>query len=148
MSKKHNNSKSNNGFTLIEVLIAISLVAVSMLAILNAFIYQGKVNNSINDRNVAIVLAEEKVEEFFKFPYTDMPLSSGSSATDYIYYNLNRTPVYSSTAPTAAGNRNVFRRVVTVTEDIYTTRIDVVVNYGYNGAGFDFSVDLSTLKGG
>ncbi len=142
MSKIQKKSKLKDGFTIIEVLIAISLVAFSLVAILSAFIYQGKVNNSINNKNVAIVLAEEKLEEFFKFPYTDMP----GNETDYIVYELNRNPMITDAEGAKRGNS--FERIVTVVEGIYTSRIRVQVNYGYSSGGYDFSVVLETVKGG
>ncbi len=140
----------NKGFTLIEVLIAISLVAFSLIAILSAFIVQGQQNNSINERNVAIVLAEEKLEEYFKFPYTDMP--NPTTQVDYIYYHLNRDPVNVDTlAETGAlgGRENIFERTVTTNMGIDLSTIDVVVRYGYQvkSNNFLFSVNFSTSKG-
>lgn len=145
MLKKQKKS-DNSGFTLIEVLIAISLVAFSMIAILGIFIYQGKQNNSVNDRNIAVMLAEERIEEYFKFPRTDMP----DGVTDYIVYDLNRDPVYMSSRTNAVKNGIVFERVVTITPEDETTLIQVEVGFGYNlkTDKFDFGVSLQTRKGG
>ncbi len=140
MSKKLN--KSNEGFTLIEVLIAISLVAFSLIAILNGFIYQGKTNNSINNRNIAVLLAEEKIEEYFKHSYDNMP----ADQTDYISYQLNREP--KPTNAEGAKNINAFERVATTVRGFNTTSIKVQVNYNYNGKGYDFNIILETIKGG
>lgn len=140
MLKKQN--KSNGGFTLIEVLIAISLVAFSLIAILSSFIYQGKMNNSVNNRNIAVLLAEEKMEEYFKHSYDNMP----SNKTDYITYNLNREPM--STDEDGAKNGNAFQRIATTVQGLHTTSIKVQVYYNYNGKGYDFNIILETIKGG
>jgi len=147
MSKKSKMYKYKEGFTIIEVLIAISLVAFSLIAILNAFIFQNKQNNVINDRNIAVMLAEEKIEDYFKYPYDNMP----SGTTDYVVYKLNRDPMdpITSRATAVSGSGIIFERIVSITQDFSTSLINVRVNYGYDRANdkFKFSVNLSTRKG-
>lgn len=145
MLKKQKTFNSNEGFTLVEVLIAISLVAFSLVALLSAFIQQGITNDSVNDMNVAIILAEEKIEEYFKYPYDNMP----DGGTDYIVYDLNRTPIYTQNRSDAV-KQNPFQRTVTITNELNMTLINVKVDYGYDQKNdrFLFSVNLSTRKGG
>lgn len=141
---KSKNNKNSKGFTIIEVLVAISLVAFTLVAILSAFIYQNRQNNSTNDRNIAIMLAEERIEEYFKYPYDNMP----DSATDYIVNNdLNNSIASRSTAVSSLGK--IFERIVTKTVGTNTASINVRVNYGYDKANnvFNFNVELSTRKG-
>jgi len=143
---KINKSVKNNGFTLLEVLFTLILFAVAMLGILNVFVYKGKMDSSVHDMNIAVMLAEQKIEEYFKFPYNEMP----PGATDYIVYRLSRDPISVVDKAEADKTDGAFERVVIVSEGINTTTINVRVNYGgFNpGTGkYRFTVELETQKG-
>jgi Tfp pilus assembly protein PilV len=145
MLKKYKKyKKRNEGFTLVEVLFAVSLVAFSLIAILNMFIYQARQNTSVNDRNIAIVLAEERMERLFKFPANDMP--NYGTTTEYVVYKENRqrdNTVYTS-ASQAVSAGNAFKITERVTKGMFTSNLLVRVNFGKN---FFFHVELETEKG-
>jgi len=145
MLKKYKKYKRRaEGFTLIEVLFAVSLVAFSLIAILNIFIYQARQNTSVNDRNIAILLAEERMEQLFKFPADNMP--NYGTKTEYIVYKENRkrdSTIYTD-ATQAVNAGNAFKITERVTRGVFTSNLFVQVNFGKD---FFFHVDLETEKG-
>ena len=134
--------KTNKGFTLIEALVATGLVAFVIVSVLNAFIHQMHSNKNISQKNVAIILAEDKLEEYLKFPSTDMP----ADAIDFVYYSGNRTPIRSDSDPS---QNNQFRRSATVVSVGNLSRLEVLVEYGYIKVDdhYPFRVVLSTQRG-
>jgi len=134
--------KNEKGFSLIEALVAMGIVAFVVVSVLNAFIHQMHANKNTNHKNLAIVLAEDKMEEYLKFPSTATP----ANAVDYIYYSGNRTPIRSDADP----SQNLqFRRTVAVIPVGNLNVLSVTVEYGYIKVDdhYPFRVVLSTQRG-
>ncbi|WP_341503074.1 prepilin-type N-terminal cleavage/methylation domain-containing protein [Gallaecimonas sp. GXIMD4217] len=116
-----NSEKGQRGFGLIEVLVAIVVVGigvVGLMALQKAFL---RSSDSSIAQNIAMQLAEEKLEEFRRFDaavggtsnYSDVVTGSDSvtfdglaysrswTVSDY-YYDEDGTPTWSSTAPSGA----------------------------------------------
>jgi prepilin-type N-terminal cleavage/methylation domain-containing protein len=73
---------AQRGMTLIEVLVALSILALAVLALAPLFTYSIRVNASSNQLTNANTLAREKLEELSGYPRNDPRLSvaSGSNA--------------------------------------------------------------------
>lgn len=69
------------GFSLIEALIAISVLAVGIVALLEAFPLGAHLQNSAQMTNVGVQLAQAKMEELNSLSYGD--LSIGTITEDY-----------------------------------------------------------------
>ncbi len=63
-------SQKDEGFTLIEVLIAISILAVGLLAVATMQIMSIKVNSTAGQITDRITLAQDKLEELMALPYS------------------------------------------------------------------------------
>ncbi len=63
-------SQKDEGFTLIEVLIAISILAVGLLAVATMQITSIKVNSAAGQITDRITLAQDKLEELMALPYS------------------------------------------------------------------------------
>lgn len=76
--------RSQRGLTLIEVLVALSILSIAMLALIPLFGMSVKTNASSSQLATANTLAREKLEELIGYPSTDPRLSipSGSSTAD------------------------------------------------------------------
>ena len=127
-------SKKDEGFTLIEVLIAISIFAVGLLAVASMQLSAIKVNSTAGQITTRITWAQDKLEELMALPYSDPwieDLGDPPSGTDTAgnahqattpdgYYTIswtvtNNTPVSSTKLIT-----------VTVTGRGKTTRVSYV----------------------
>ena len=64
-------SKKDEGFTLIEVLIAISIFAVGLLAVATMQLSAIRVNSTAGQITTRITWAQDKLEELMALPYSD-----------------------------------------------------------------------------
>ena len=65
------NSKKDEGFTLIEVLIAISIFAVGLLAVAAMQVSAIKVNSTAGQITTRITWAQDRIEKLIALPYND-----------------------------------------------------------------------------
>lgn len=63
-------SKNNNGFTIIELLVAVTILAIGLLALAGLQVTSIKGNNHANTISQATALAQEQVELIRNMPYT------------------------------------------------------------------------------
>jgi type IV pilus modification protein PilV len=70
--------KKNEGFTLIEVLMAVSILSIGLLAVASLQISAIKVNSSASDITKRSTWAQDKLEELIALPYSDSKLAIGS----------------------------------------------------------------------
>lgn len=135
--------KRNNGFTLVEALLAMVIVLFVVVTILSGFTQQMVTNRYAGAKNIAINLAESRMEEYLKFPASQMP----PGGTDYVVEQNKRL-----SAPTAVdpGMDNQYRRTTTITNDEFGTMltIQVTVEYGNRGERYPFRVQLTSRRGG
>ena len=84
--------KNNNGFTLIEVLMALSVFAIGALAVASLQITSGKSNRTGNEITMAINLASDQMENFISLPFDDAALSTDPDENPHVdnldKYNL------------------------------------------------------------
>jgi type II secretory pathway pseudopilin PulG len=134
--------KKINGFTLVEALVAMTIVLFVVVSILSGFTQQMVSNRYAGAKNIAISLAESKIEDYLKFPASQMPASS----VDYVV-EQGRRLVFSAGDP---DQENQYRRTAQVTPIPTTNLIEVVVTveYGKRGDFYPFRVALSSQRGG
>ena len=114
--------RNKKGFTLIETLIAVSILTIAMLAILNTIVisFQYGMRNSI--RNEAVKMAEKKMNELRNTAFTS--LASSSSSETRTFRNLTVTYTQQWTVSVLSAN---------------STAIDVSVSWTYMGQSYSHS---------
>ena len=120
-----NPGSKRNGFSLIEVLIALVLLVVGLLALGGMQIVSIKGNSFSQQITQATVLTQNKLEELKKMPFADSNLSSGRHDEGVL-------------------NGSGFSRSYDV-EDISTTLKAVTVTVTWREET-DHSISLSTMK--
>lgn len=70
--------KKQEGFTLIEVLIALTIFAVGLLAVAAMQTTSIRVNSSAGQTTTRITVAEDQMEKFLNMPYTNAALAPGT----------------------------------------------------------------------
>lgn len=85
--------KQNKGFSLIEVLIAITIFAVGLLAVASMQFTSIKGNFIARNVTEAITLGQAKAEELYTLPYDHSDLTAGVHTQNLGYYNYNWTVV-------------------------------------------------------
>ena len=76
MIKQHQNNLNDNGFTLIEMLIAISIFAIGFLAVASLQISAGKSNRTASETTAAVNIAADRMERLMSASFTDALLDS------------------------------------------------------------------------
>ncbi len=88
----------NDGFSLIEVLVSLTILAVGLLALALLQTTAIKGNETANKSTVATELAQEMLEQFRRVGWANVLSQANTTA-----FNASTTPVYAS-LPGAAGN--------------------------------------------
>lgn len=81
--------KDERGMTLIEVLVALVILTIAMVTMMNGFFLGGRQNANTNRYNIAMTLAQSKMEEIKKLPYkniVNVASTNFSAETDYSQY--------------------------------------------------------------
>ena len=80
------NTKNKKGFTLIEVVISMVIIAIIMYAVISVFITAGVRGVNVEVFTIAQSLAEGKLEEIMSKPYADIVPSGGDFGGDLTQY--------------------------------------------------------------
>ncbi len=135
--------KKNNGFTLVEALLAMTIVIFIVVSILSGFTQQMVSNRYAGAKNIAITLAESKIEDYLKFPASQMP----AGGVDYVV-ERGRRLVVSTSDPDV---KDQYRRTATVVPSVAfpaMNTVRVMVEYGKRGARYPFRIVLTSQRGG
>jgi type II secretory pathway pseudopilin PulG len=132
--------KRTKGFTLVEALLAMAIVIFVVVSILSGFTQQMVTNRYAGAKNIAITLAESRIEDYLKFPASQMPAGS----VDYVV-ERNKRLVFSASDPS---QENQFRRTATVSSDGTMSTVRVTVEYGFFRGRYPFRVSLTSQRGG
>jgi len=134
---KQKKNRHNKGATLVEALIATVIVAYVVVSILSGVTQHQVTSRNNGDRNVAVTLAELRMEELLKFPVSQM---LEEEWTDIIIVKDSGYQVYDEAADPRVERQ--FRRTTTVSMDLLQqlATISVVVEYGsyYDANGSTF----------
>ncbi|MCF6265374.1 MAG: prepilin-type N-terminal cleavage/methylation domain-containing protein [Desulfuromusa sp.] len=102
----------DKGFSLIEVLIAVTIFAVGLLAVASMQFTSVKGNFSARNVTEAITLGQAKAEELYTLAYDHGDLSAGVHTQALGYYNYQWTVV----------DNDVLNNTKTITLDVQYTR--------------------------
>ena len=76
MNHKKANQRGEAGFTLLETSIAMVLLAIVGLGIASCFFYAAKNNSSARDRDLAMAVAQQQMEEYRNLRFGDAGLAA------------------------------------------------------------------------
>lgn len=127
MRNKNNKIKNKQeGFTIIELLFSLALVAV-MLVLYQVSLNTLKLNEVVRDREIALRIAQNKMEELRNTSYNSLP-SSGTFADSLL-----------TSLPSSSGN-------ITVSDyDENIKQVSVIVQWHRPGTQSTSNVTLTTL---
>lgn len=142
MKTQNNKNKKNKGSTLVEALISTAILAFVIVTILGAFSQQQMATRKNADKNAAILLAEQRMEELLKFRSEQL---TEEMYRDYAVYRSDKFQYFDSDP----NKKNQFRRTTTISMDLLqqVATIRVEVEYGMKDGGYPFRVVLSTRRG-
>lgn len=114
--RRKRSSVSDPGFTLLETSIAMVIMLVSVLASASLFAYSIKNNSGANDRELAMGVAQQQMEQLRNAPFTDASLSATAGTTTTItragrQYTVLKIITDSNTVSGAATLKTITTRV-------------------------------------
>ncbi len=145
--------KNKKGFSLLEALIALGILAFIVTAILAGFSAQIYTNSKTREKNLAISLAEERVEEVLKYKkdqLNDMGVIGSTIVEDFSHPGNSNTPFIKSKYNNLKDYKGM-KRTTIITQDPNNNElldIKVIVEYGKRGNKYPFRVVLTTKRGG
>jgi type IV pilus assembly protein PilV len=119
--------QNDAGFTIIEVVIAISILAVGLLGVAAMQTSAIQVNSAAGQMTTRMNWAQDKMEELMALPYTDTLLVDNNSAVGVMTNHTDTSPPTGYTITWSVDNHNPVpntkRIVVTVTGKGKTSRL-------------------------
>jgi type IV pilus assembly protein PilV len=83
-TQRKNMMKERSGFTLIEVMIALTILAVGLLALATMQIVSIRSNAFSTEMTYATMLAQDRLEQLRNTPYESIPPTSGTPDTEVV----------------------------------------------------------------
>ena len=126
---------NNDGFTLPEVLIAISIFAIGFLAVASLHISANYSNRRAFEITEATAIASDRMERLMALPYTDAELTPGDHTDNQGRYNIQWGVAFSDVIIDG-----------TVTVDAKTINLAVIWNPVLSGGSSQKSVNIDFIK--
>ncbi|MBI5187775.1 MAG: prepilin-type N-terminal cleavage/methylation domain-containing protein [Nitrospirae bacterium] len=147
---------SENGFTLLEVLIAVVILTVALLGLSSMNVYTIKYNDNAKRYTAAVALAQDKLEELKNKTFVDSALNDSNTSNNTSYSTITSTTNVDSQVAglDEKGNAGgIYTRIVNIadyaagTANTYpNTKLIVVIVTWTDQTGSN-SVTLATMKG-
>jgi len=124
--------KNEKGFTIVEVLMAISIFAVGLLAVATMQYSAIKVNSSANHLTIRTTVAMDRLEQIMAWQFTNANLVDNNPNVGVVttYPDFDPNPPAGITISYTVDNNNPIQRTklitVTVSEGIKTTRLTTI----------------------
>jgi type II secretory pathway pseudopilin PulG len=140
--KRKRKARLEKGSGLVEILISVGILSFVIVSILSGFSQQQLNTRNTASKNLAVRLAEMKIEEVFKFPSANMQTG------DTIDYVIPKPSSY-EIMDTNPNEQKQYRRTVTITMDFMGQMADVTVTVDYplTGSTYPNQVVIKTRRG-
>lgn len=120
--KNHNKIQSNKGFSLIEIIVAVAILAIIVLPLLNAFVASSKMNAMSKNKLMAIEIAKNIMEEVKGYNLADIARLGDPSIT----------------SPTIFGNTGFNELDFDASSNKYITAADKSLKHNPTTGNYDF----------
>lgn len=137
-----NKKSRERGASMIEALISVGLLSFVIVSILGAFSQQQANTRSTSARNIAIRLAEMRLEDLLKFPTSQM---TEETFVDYVIAKENGFDVFDSDPNQQQQYRRTTRIIMDLLGQIAT--LEVTVDYPLTSTSYPFQVTMRTKRG-
>jgi prepilin-type N-terminal cleavage/methylation domain-containing protein len=136
---KTNNSKFRKGFSLIEVLVALTIFGFCTIAVMGYFVYADKANRISKDTTIATNLAQSLLDDRLNVPYNNLLVQSGAK-TNYSGDSTNPYYRFFKKIDVSLIDSNLQASA----NDVGLKKIDVYLSWQEGSS--ERSVQLSTIK--
>jgi type IV pilus assembly protein PilV len=133
--------RQSQGFTLIEVMIAVVILAVGLLALMAMQIVSIKANAFSSEMTYSTMLAQQQMETLRNLPFTDTDLTGTTPPTPPTLHTLP-LPIIDG----KGGSYSVSWQVENTTADMKTITLDVVWQSRRLGTAAEQATVTTTLR--
>jgi len=74
-----NDHRGEQGFTLLEICVALLIMTISALGAAGLFFFATKYNSTSYDTNISLMIAQQRLERLRRTPFSDPSLAAGST---------------------------------------------------------------------
>lgn len=137
--------KKDQGFSLIEALIAIGILGFIVMSVLNAFFYQKLFAKMTSQKNIAVSLSESKMEDLFKFPGIAIEANAmGGNNPQVEYFEIVNNKVIDLSSE--KDSPNCLKRTTELSQNGDFMDISVMVEYGLKDGKYPFKVKIGATR--
>jgi type IV pilus modification protein PilV len=135
---------NQKGFTLIEVLISMTIFSFGILAIINMQLLSASINNKARGMTEGVIIAQNKIEELSTLSY-DHDLLKDTNTNGLAGFNNNKEDVDDTNADHSDDTNAPYFLFWNVVEDVpmpNTKKIRVVVRWNLKGVSSNFEIQM------
>ena len=135
--------RNKNGFTLIEVLVSMSIFSFGILAVINMQLLSASMNYKARGMTEAVIIAQSKIEELSGLPYSDPELVD-TDGDGLAGFNILKEDVDDTNADqNLLGPRySLFWNVADDEPMNNTKKIRVIVRWNVDGVTSNFEIQM------
>ena len=143
--------KNNNGFSMVEALVSMVIIGFVIMSILSGFSHHQLTSRNISSKNVAISVAETRLEEIMKFTGSQLQdlINDGTFQSNMVDYIVQTSNSLSEPFLTDPQKSKQFRRTTSISPDPVDLNMMIVavrVDYGKANNIYPFKVTISTSR--
>ena len=112
--QKHTNIRHEAGFTLLETSIAMVLLAIVGLGIASCFFFAAKNNSSARDRELAMAVAQQQMEQYRNMSFTNPGLAATAGVNAIITRGGRRYQVLTTITDSNVQNSTVRTKTIQI----------------------------------
>src|SRR6266852_6886063 len=79
--KRNSSAKSEGGFTMLEIVIALVIMMIVGLGAASGFVFAIRYNSAASDRAASVAIAQSALEKLRALPFTDSGLAAATTTT-------------------------------------------------------------------
>jgi len=131
--KRNSSVKSEGGFTILEIVIALVIMMIVGLAAVGGFVFAIRYNSTASDRAASMAIAQSALETLRGLPFTDAGLAAATTATT-VSDGAGRTYTLTTTiTDTVVSGKTTLKQLVVKVAPVNANAMSTTTN-GYYGS--------------
>ena len=146
--KRNSSAKSEGGFTMLEIVIALVIMMIVGLGAAGGFIFAIRYNSAASDRAASVAIAQSALEKFRALPFSDSGLAAATTTTT-VSDGAGRTYTLTTTIADAliVSGKTTLKSISVVVTPVNTNGPLNTTTNGYYGSVKLFSERSNPLVG-
>lgn len=144
--RKHPSTHGQEGFTMLEIVIALVIMMIAGLAAVGGFVFALRYNSAASDRATSSAIAQSALEKLRVLNFTDSALSAGTT-TRTIVDGAGKTYTLTTTiTDVVVSGKTTLKKIAVTAVPVNTNNLNNTTN-GYYGSVLLFTERCNPLVG-